>query len=225
MKTQKFKSNQLLKLYLLKSRAYEHPIKKTKSNDLITASLDQSLISVKKALQVIFQYQQTNKRILFIGLPSKLELKINSLTRHIAISSSFNIQGMISNNNKNSLHKSVKRSSIALTSKFTKKSDLIVLFNHEKSSVILAEAWVAKTPVISFVANNNFINSFTRNVYLVNGNLKSILSTFDKNIFFIGLNFIFKNLKKKKVSSSLDLAKLDSKFSKKNGKRSVRKSK
>jgi hypothetical protein len=49
MKTQKFKSKQLLKLHLLKSRVYEHPIKKTKFNDLITASLDQALVSIKKA--------------------------------------------------------------------------------------------------------------------------------------------------------------------------------
>ena len=65
-------------------------------NDLTNTKLDQILISFKKALQVIFQYNQTNKRILFIGLPSKLELRINSMTQRVAISNSFNIQGLIS---------------------------------------------------------------------------------------------------------------------------------
>ena len=101
MKTKKFKFKQLLKLHLLKARVYEHFVKKTNFNDLTDTNLDQLLVGIKKALQVIFQYNQTNKRILFIGLPSKLESKINSTTRHIAVSSSFNVQGLISNNNAN----------------------------------------------------------------------------------------------------------------------------
>ena len=194
MKTKKFKFKQLLKLHLLKSRVYEYPIKKTNFNDLIAANLDQIIVDMKRALQVIFQYHQINKRILFIGLPSKLELKINSSTRHTAIASSFNIQGLISNNNINSAlniqslrHKSVKQSSVLLTSKFAKSPDLIVLFSHDKSSSILSEAWVAKIPVINFVAKDNFTDCSIPVAYSINGNFTSILSAFDKNIFFISV--------------------------------------
>ena len=225
MKTKKFKFKQLLKLHLLKFRAYEYPIKKTNFNDLITASLDQILIGIKRALQVIFQYHQANKRILFVGLPSKLELKINSSTRHTAIASSFNIQGLISNSNVNSgsntqtpTYKSIKQNSTLLALKCTKKPDLIVLFDHNKSSSVLSEAWVAKIPVINFVANDNHKDSFIQTTYLVNGNFKSILSAFDKNIFFIGLNFLFKNLKKKQKRVSSDLSKSNSKSFTKNRK-------
>jgi ribosomal protein S2 len=210
MKIKKFKFKQLLKLHLLKSRVYEYPIKKTNFNDLININLDYVLVGVKKALQVIFQYNQTNKRILFIGLPSKLELKINSLTRHIAVSNSFNIQGIISNNNLNLLsdiksptQTSVKRSSTPLSPKLTNKPDLIILVDYEKSHSALSEAWVAKIPVVTFVVNNYFRNQLTSSSYSVNGNFKSILATVDKNLFFVGLNFLFKNLKQKKMKLSL----------------------
>ena len=129
MKTKQFKFKQLLKLYLLKSRVYEHPIKKTNFNDLISANLDQILVGTKKALQIIFQYNQINKRILFIGLPSKLEYKINLLTRHSAVPSNFTVYGLISNNNtfkplnavKSSTQTLAKESSRSLFSKLTKK--------------------------------------------------------------------------------------------------------
>jgi len=212
MKTKKFKFKQLLKLQLLKARVYEHSVKKTNFNDLTDANLDQLLVSIKKALQVIFQYNQTNKRILFIGLPSTLESKINIMTRHVAISSNFNVQGLISNNNA-SLAKSLKyivpplhkESLKALLAKLTKTPDLIILFNHKKSETVFSEAWVAKIPVIIFNGNNDFDNFFKGNFYSVNGNFKNSLTTSDQNIFFVGLNFLFKNLKKKnsKLSSIL----------------------
>lgn len=205
MKTKKFKSKQFLKLHLLKSRVYEYPIKKTNFNDLKNVNLDQILIGVRKALQVILQYNQTSRRILFIGLPSNLKFKINSLTRHTAVSNSFNIQGIISNNKsnlllnlKNSTKKSVKQNPALLLLKSMKIPDLVILFDHEKSHTVLSEAWTAKIPVIAFTDNNTNSNNWMfQNSYFINGNFKSILTAFDKNIFFTSLNFLFKNLKKK----------------------------
>ena len=139
-----------------------------------------------KALHIIFQYHQTNKRILFIGLPSKLELKINSSTLHTAIANSFNIQGLILNS-QNSTNRSLKESSALLDSKFGKKPDLIVLFDHNKSSSILAEAWVVKIPVINFADSSRLVDVSSHNSYFITGNFKSILSASDKNIFFMGL--------------------------------------
>jgi hypothetical protein len=219
MKTKKFKSKQLLKLHFLKSRVYEYPVKKTNLNDLKNTNLDQILVSVKKVLQVIFQYNQANKRVLFIGLPTKLEFKINSLTRHAAVSACFDIQGIVSNNKTNLLldlksltQKLVKRSSRVVTPKLMKKPDLIILFDHDKSHAILSEAWVAKIPAITFVANHTLRGTVSQSSYSVNGNFKSILTAFDKNIFFIGLNFLFKNLKKKKPRSFNVLSNSSSQF-------------
>lgn len=203
MKIQKFKYKQLLKLHLLKSRVYEQSIKKANYNDLSDYSLDQILVGIKKALQIIFQYNQTEKRILFIGLPYKLESNINQFTRHIAVPNTFNVQGFISNNNFKSFktHKNFdqglfKNSSKFLLPKLTKTLDLIVLFDHEKSENILSEAWRRKVPVISFDTNLDF-DAFSHNSYVVKGNFKNMLVTSDKNIFFVGLKFLFKNSIKK----------------------------
>lgn len=208
MKTKKFKSKQLLKLHLLKSRIFEYSIKKTNFNYLNPADLDQILVGVRKALQIIFQYDLSNKRILFIGLPTKLEFKINSLTQHVAVSNIFDIQSIVSNNAtnslvdlKNSTSKFAKRNPKVLLPKLIKKPDLVILFDHKKSSAILSDSWTAKIPAISFVSIDNFRNSTVQNSYFVNGNFKNILTAFDKNIFFIGLNFLFRNLKKKKAKS------------------------
>ena len=226
MKTKKFKFKKLLNLHLLKFRAYEHSIKKINFNDLITANLDQIIIGIKRALQVIFQYHQANKRILFVGLPSKLEHKINLSTRHAAIAGSFNVKGLISNSTANSelnvksfTCKSIKQNPALLALKLTKTPDLIVLVDYNNSFSVLSEAWVARVPVINFTAIDSHRDSFIQSTYLVSGNFKSILSAFDKNIFFIGLNFLFKNLKKKQKSVSSNRSKFNPKFSAKNRKR------
>ena len=99
MKIKEVKIKQLLKLNLLKSKVYEQPIKKIKFNNFIDANLNQIVVDIKKVLQIIFQYHKVEKRILFLGLPYKLESRVNQLTKHIAIPKNFNIQGVISNYN------------------------------------------------------------------------------------------------------------------------------
>jgi|JI102314A2RNA_FD_contig_111_174693_length_1414_multi_1_in_0_out_0_2 hypothetical protein len=200
MKIKKFKFKQLLKLHLIKLKSYEQSIKKTGFNDFINANLDEILADIKKALKIIFQYHQAKKRILFIGFPYKLELKINSLTKHVAIPFNFNTQGLISNtkvkflNENKSSNQSWLRSHIKfLLPKLTKKPDLIILFKHEKDRSIITEAWTAKIPVIVFKSNCDLQNLVHGNFYTVRGNFKHVQTVSDKNIFFIGLNFLFKN--------------------------------
>ena len=200
MKIKKVKIKQLLKLNLLKSKVYEQPIKKMKFNNLIDANLNQIVVDIKKVLQIIFQYHKAEKRILFLGLPHKLESRVNQLTKHIAIPKNFNIQGVISNYNsksfksdRNSNQAWLKNSSKFLLPKLSKKLDLIVLFNHDNNETILSEAGVAKIPVISLGTTFGSQNSAS---YKVEGNFKNILIGSSKNIFFIGLNFLFKTFKK-----------------------------
>ena len=219
MKIQKFKYKQLLKLHLLKSRIYEQLIKKTNFKDLIDLNLDQILVGIKKTLQIIFQYHQTEKRILFIGLPYKLESKVNQLTRHIAVSNSLNIQGFISNNNfkafkdnKNSNQELLANYSKFLLPKLTKTPDLVILFDHEKSKNILFEAWVGKVPAIVFDSNFDSQDTFSHNSYAVKGNFKNILTTSDKNIFLVSLNFLFRNSRKKLMDTPSTLSKPNQQF-------------
>jgi ribosomal protein S2 len=199
MKIKKVKIKQLLKLNLLRSKIYEQPIKKMKFDNLIDSNLNQIIVDAKKVLQIIFQYHQIEKRILFIGLPYKLESKINQFTRHVAVPKNLDIQGMITNcnwkslkNTKNSNQMWLKDSSKFLLPKLTKRLDLIVLFEHEKSKTIFSEAEVAKIPLVCFGSNFESSNMAS---YKVEGNFKNVLTASSKNIFFIGLNFLFKNSK------------------------------
>jgi len=202
MKIKKVKIKQLLKLNLLKSKVYEQPIKKMKFNNLIDTNLNQIVVDLKRILQIIFQYHQTNKRILFLGLPHKLESAINQLTKHVAVPKDFNIQGMISNYNSKSFktHKNLDKAWLRTYSKFllpklSKRLDLIVLFNHEKSKAIASEAAAAKIPVVLFGTDSDLQNAA---LYSVEGNFKTILTDYNKNIFFIGLNCLFKKHKMKR---------------------------
>jgi hypothetical protein len=194
MKIKKFKFKQILKLHLLKSRTYEQAIKKNNSNFSVDTNLTQIINNLKKALKVIFYYHQADKRILFIGVPKKLELKINRLTNHVAVPSTFNLQGIISNNFKSS---SIKKETglKSFLPKLSKKPDLVVLFSHDKN--IVSESYFAKVPLIIFNNDENSKNSLSNNFYSVQGNGNNLTSIYNKNIFCIGLNFLFKTVKRK----------------------------
>ena len=201
MKIKKVNIKQLLKLNLLRSKVYEQPIKKMKFENLIDSTLNQIVLDIKKVLQIIFQYNRVGKRILFVGLPSKLELKINQYTKHVAVPKNFNAQGIISNPNLKSIQDSKNSNQIWLKSlskfllpKLAKRLDLVILFDHEKSKTIFSEAEALKIPVVSF--GTCLISQNTAS-YRIEGNFKNILTASDKNIFFVGLNFLFKRSKSK----------------------------
>jgi hypothetical protein len=195
MKLKKFKFKQILKLHLLNSRAYEHASKKTNFGLLTDFKLIQIISDFKKVLHVIFEYHQADKRILFVGVPNKLKLKINRLTQHVAVDANFELQAIVSNNLKmtDSL-KSSKSYSKSLMPKMAKKPDLIVLLAHEKKQNIIIESNVAKTPVIVFDSDGNIPFNLLKGSYHLRGFGVSSIS--EKNLFFLGLNFLFKQFKK-----------------------------
>jgi hypothetical protein len=203
MKIKKFKFKQILKLHLLKSRAYEHAAKKNNSGFLTSFNLTQVITDFKKALHVIFQYHQTEKRILFIGVPKKLELRINKLTSHVAVPSKFDLQGVISNNFKtlkivkSNKHSFSKIYSKSLLPKLSKKPDLVVLFSHDKKQNIISETYVAKVPLIIFDNEPDLKETWVSNSYNVQGIGGNLPITHDKSLFFFGLNFLFKTFQKK----------------------------
>ena len=195
MKIKKVKIKNLLKLHLLKSKVYEQPIEKMKFNNLIDNNLNQIIVDLKKVLRVIFQYHQTNKRILFLGFPHKLESRVNQLTQHVAVPHNFDIQGVISNYNRKSFKPDkisnqtrLKNYSKFLLPKLSKKLDLIVLLNFDKKEIILSEAKSAKIPLI-VIGTDIASESSDKVLYSVEGNFKNVNDT---NIFFICLNFLFK---------------------------------
>ena len=201
MKLKKLQFKQILKLHLLKYRTYEQPIKNNNFNLVTDLTLNQIIVNFKKILQVIFQYHSMNKRILFVGVPKKLELKINKATNHVAVSKDFNIQGIISNNfNTNAISSKQENkhklfSFKSLLPKLSKKPDLVVMVSHDKKQNILKECSVAKIPIINFETGNDskdIWSIYSHKVQLNNNNLSLI---HNKNLFFIGLNFLFKTSK------------------------------
>jgi len=196
MKIKKTRIKQLLKLSLLKLRVYEQFTNKTKLNGFVDSNLNQIIVNIKKVLQIIFQYHKAEKRILFVGVPCELEQKINQLTKHVAVPKNFDIQGMVSNFDPKVFLKSgnldqawSKNFLKSLLPKLSKKLDLIVLFNHEKSDSILTESKIAKIPVIFFGVNQDPLKS---PLYSVEGDFKNLLTGPNQNILSIGLNFLFK---------------------------------
>lgn len=179
MKIKRIRTKTLLKLNLLKLKIYEQSTKKHKFSKFI--NLDQTIIDIKKLLQIIFQYHKAKKCILFIGFPYELEQKINQLTKHVAIPESFEIKGIISNPTILSRRKNLdilpNNLSKFLLPKLFKNLDLIVLINHRKSESIFIESKIAKIPCISF---GN-----------IEGNFDNLRVNHKENFFSICINFIF----------------------------------
>jgi len=192
MKVKKVKSRQILKLHLLKSKVYESNAKKNSLRWLTGISLVHTISNFKKALQVIFQYHKMSKRILFIGVPSKLESKINQCTNHVSVSDSFDLQRVVlkSDNNVSSktssktIKKSVPKS---LLPKLSRRPDLVVLFSHYKKESIISDIRIAKIPLIIFNEQNTLDVDYNVSGIKINSSLAN-----QKNLFFLGLNFLFK---------------------------------
>jgi ribosomal protein S2 len=195
MKIKKFKFKQILKLHLLKFKTYESFIKKSSPKLLMDRHLTQIIVNFKKVLKVIYQYNQTNKRILFIGLPKKLELKINKLTNHVAVPSGFEVQRILSNNFQYTKNKKEDLTSVyskQLFPKLSKSPDLVILVSHGKAQSIISESYYLKIPLIFF---NGELDTITNVQTSVTYNVP-ITTTTNNTLFFIGLNFLFKTGKK-----------------------------
>lgn len=189
------KLNQILKLYLLSSRAYENiNVKSINSNSLTDLNLIQIISDLKKAFYTIFKYHQAHKKILFVGLPNKLASKINTFTHHAAANLNLELQEIIANNFKNVLFSKV--SSELLLLKLSKKPDLVVLFSDEKKQDSIIKGSIAKIPVIKFISSN-LKKNINKNFDTIENFSQNLVLTSDKSLFFFGLNFLFKRLNKK----------------------------
>lgn len=189
------KLNQIIKLYLLSSRAYENiNVKTINSNSLTDLNLIQIISDLKKAFYTIFKYNQANKKILFVGLPNKLASKINTFTHHAAVDLNLELQEVIANNFKNVLLSKV--SSELLVLKLSKKPDLVVLFSDEKKQDSIIKGSIAKIPVIKFISSN-LKKNINKNFDTIENFSQNLVLTSNKTLFFLGLNFLFKRIKKK----------------------------
>jgi len=200
MKLKKFKFKQVLKLHLLNSKIYEHGTKKGNSAFLTDLNLTKTVSEFKKSLNIIFEYHQLNKKILFIGLPPKLELKINQRTHHAAVGRNVELQSLLTNNLKSS--KGVKQAAFKdyfklSLAKFSQKPDLIVLLAHEKKQKVIIENNLAKIPLVVFNSSDCLEDNSLNGFYNVTGFHENLASISEKTLLFLGLNFLFKRFQKK----------------------------
>jgi ribosomal protein S2 len=203
MKLQKFKFKQVLKLHLLNSKMYEHGTKKGNSVFLTDLNLTKTVSEFKKSLNIIFEYHQLDKKILFVGLPPKLELKINQRTHHVAVGRNVELQSLLTNNLKSfKFSKGTKQSAFKdyfklFLAKFSQKPDLIVLLAHEKKQKVIIENNLAKIPLVVFNSSDCLEDNSSNGFYNVTGFHENLVSTSEKTLLFLGLNFLFKRFKKK----------------------------
>ena len=203
MKLKQFKFKQVLKLHLLNSKMYEHGTKKRNSVFLTDLNLTKTVSEFKKSLNIIFEYHQLNKKILFVGLPPKLELKINQRTHHAAVGRNVELQSLLTNSLKpfkfskgaeQSAFKDYFKLSLA---KFSQKPDLIVLLAHEKKQKVIIENNLAKIPLVVFNSSDCLEDNSFNGFYNVTGFHENLVSTSEKTLLFLGLSFLFKGSKKK----------------------------
>lgn len=198
MKIKKVKFKQILKLHLLNSRAYEHSAKTLHSSFFLDFNMTQSISDLKRILHIIYQFHSVDKKILFIGISKKLELKINKLTPHVAVPNNSNLQGFLFNNQKLLKEtKTINRSSSHLDlkllfPKLLERPDLIVLFSHEKKQNIINESHVAKIPLILFNAKNLSKELLVKSSYKALPFSSNSGSVSEMGFFLQGLNFLFK---------------------------------
>jgi ribosomal protein S2 len=173
--------NKLLKLGILKTKILN------KYQYLNGVKIEDIENRLKKILHIIYKYNISKKRILFVGLPlNTLKLKkITKKNNHVFLPSKTWIRGIIYNRetclkhlSKNKKRQTNKISKIILQLK--KTIDLIIIFDETSNIDVINEGYLARVPIISL--GNNLDIRFEKPSYKVPGNFKFI----DKK--FISLN-------------------------------------
>jgi ribosomal protein S2 len=205
MKIRKIKKFQytLLKLNLIKSQVYKKKIQKNDHDDVLNLKTEFIELHLKRALQVIYKYHMSHKKILFIGIPQNFQKKFSKIlktTKHVAISQSIWINGILSNRyaifrylylkrRKNIKKKNwLQNKIIYFLISVIKQPDLIVIFNQNLEKNALNETYKLKLPIVT-LDNNLYFN--TKPSYKVPGNFQELYKKTQHAIFLI-LASIFK---------------------------------
>lgn len=180
----KIKKYTLLKLHLIKYQAYKINLKNFKFFKFIN-NLE---LSLKHALNLIYLYHSSNKRILFVGFPYNKKLQNLNALRHTFIPKNLWIKGLFSNKNSKVQTTSKQTTSFALNSISKTDPDLVVLFNISKTEQdILIELSTIGCPLI--VIGNQIPINVSNKIYTVPG---FFLKTNMKQLCFFLIQSILK---------------------------------
>lgn len=195
MKLKNLNKLRLISNQLLKTRFYYN-----NSKDI---NINSSILSLKTALKIIFEYHNKNKKILFVGTPFKNTKQVNQLfktTQHTVIPESVWVNGVLTNKKyclKYLMHN--KASKTKFFSKFLltlrEKHDLIVILNLESNLDSLNELYKTQLPIISFTDNTLNKNNDKISHKIV-GNFNFTSKKRCNSFFFIILKATLKKLEK-----------------------------
>ena len=158
-------------------------------NGFVISDISQIEISLKKALKIIYQFQKKKKKLLFVGLPNKLEKSFFTFSEnkfHDCIPSSCSISGILSNKQyvlNNLKHKNSKLNLRIFD--ITKTPDLIIIIENTFDDNFLKEVFNLNIPVISLM---NYSQDLKKIDYKILGHLRQNNSS---KFFFSLLNYVF----------------------------------
>lgn len=201
------KKNKLLKINLIKTQLY-----KKINNHFI--NLNDIIFRFKQTLQIIYKYHINNKKILFVGFPTKLENKFQILlenTNHILLPDSFWINGLVTNPKKCLNYLFTNHKNKIINTKMSKilfllntKVDLIVVLNSSAAQNILNESYHSKVPLIYLT---NYLNIFdSRPTYKIPGNFKFSIKNPRNNFFYYTIYSLFKKAQQTKNFNNLKIS-------------------
>jgi ribosomal protein S2 len=194
----------LIKLNLIKSQIYKKKLQKKNYDDIINIKTEYIELHLKNILQIIYRYHRNQKKIVFIGIPVNFQKKFSKIlkkTRHIAISQSIWINGVLSNHfaifrylYKKRLKniekkKRVYNKTIDFLISVIKRPDLVVIFNQNMERNALNETYKLKIPTIT-LGNNLYFD--TKSSYQVPGNFKVIHKKKEHAIFLVLISILKK---------------------------------
>ena len=197
MKIINIKKYKLFKYNLLKLQFYKH----NNYNNIFSKSvLEQTEISLKQLLKIIYEYHVNNSKILFIGFPvvfKKQQVKLVNLTNHDFISQKFWLNGTFRNRFsvftylKNLQLKNFSKSLNTLLT-LKSKPHLVVFFDNNLETGVINEFYKAGIPVIVFNCKKiNLEKALYKTLINLNFDNKNLKLT----LFF----FIYSILKKKQL--------------------------
>ena len=202
----------LLKLKLLKTKLH----KSQKNFDYLL--LKDMETRLKKILHVVYRFHAANKKILFIGMPIKLNNQIKQMLKgkkHSFVPESIWMSGVITNARSSFKHLAKQHAiNNDKTSKFLfnlkDQADLIVLLNEKLNMTALIESSSKRIPTISLDATYNLTN-LNLSTYKVPGDYAFTDKKIRDNIFFLLLNSILKKaeiVRKKQIQTNIKRKKL-----------------
>jgi len=205
MKIKKQK-NKLIQLQALK-------IFNKEKNFHLNYNFKQIQIELHKISNIIFKYDITGRKILFIGFPTNFKKTIEN-TKHMVIPKINWINGMLLNQNSHNKNK-ITLNIFKLKKNFKKKVDLIVISNFKEKSTAIEESYILRIPTITINRKVNISNYKT--TYQSIGDYDFINKKMEPNNLFISLikATINKAKKSKKIKTYKNLRTLKKIYNKK----------